>query len=502
MKKRFYILLLISFLLSLADVQAQQKATPKAGEGISTFLLRHNRAPKKYYDDFVELNKAKLGKGNVLKLGVTYTIPPVKRSTAADKETPARKQSSKASKIGTTLHEPLFGKQLANVKVTSNQLAGACFYVVSGHGGPDPGAIGRVGKHELHEDEYAYDIALRLARNLMQEGAEVHIIIQDAKDGIRNDAYLSNSKRETCMGDPIPLNQVQRLQQRCNKINALYRKDRQNYTYCRAIFIHVDSRSKKKQTDVFFYNFAGYSGKFYSKKGANIKGHGENLFELSDPEAHLLIRLKNSKNNPIFEIIAPGNIKYTFKAIEITKRHALGFFDRSVDLECPHFTSQHYIPDTFDFNPEYTITSWYLTHIQYPTGDEIFFDYHRALNTYLSPMHRSDVTNHVVDVKDLKNPYYPIEDINHFTIENEPKKQSTISFEYIYEQPRLTGIRWTEGELEFVPAEKNREDIRTLPHAETEGAKMLGQINLYTKDRKKKLKSFLFHYSIQSVCCQ
>lgn len=100
---------------------------------------------------------------------------------------------------------------------------------------------------ELHEDEYAYDVALRLARNLMQEGAEVHIIIQDAKDGIRNDAYLSNSKRETCMGDPIPLNQVQRLQQRCNKINALYRKDRQNYTYCRAIFIHVDSRSKKSR---------------------------------------------------------------------------------------------------------------------------------------------------------------------------------------------------------------------------------------------------------------
>ena len=135
--------------------------------------------------------------------------------------------------------------------MTSNRLVGACFYVVSGHGGPDPGAIGRVGKHELHEDEYAYDIAPRLARNLMQEGAEVHIIIQDAKDGIRDDAYLSNSKRETCMGDPIPLNQVQRLQQRCDKINALYRNDRKNYKYCRAIFIHVDSRSKGTQTDVF-----------------------------------------------------------------------------------------------------------------------------------------------------------------------------------------------------------------------------------------------------------
>ena len=34
-----------------------------------------------------------------------------------------------------------------------------------------------------------------IINNLMQEGAEVHIIIQDAKDGIRDDSYLSNSKR-------------------------------------------------------------------------------------------------------------------------------------------------------------------------------------------------------------------------------------------------------------------------------------------------------------------
>lgn len=259
MKKRFYILLLISFLLSLAGVQAQQKATPKAGEGISTFLQRHNRSPRKYHDDFVELNKQRMGKNNALKMGVAYVIPPVKGTAGTS-------QSSKASKVGNTVNEPLFGKKLANVKVTSNRLAGACFYVVSGHGGPDPGAIGRVGKHELHEDEYAYDIALRLARNLMQEGADVRIIIQDAKDGIREDAYLFNSKRETCVGDPIPLNQVQRLQQRCDKINAFYRKDRRKYTYCRAIFIHVDSRSKGKQTDVFFYHS---SKKGESKRLAN-----------------------------------------------------------------------------------------------------------------------------------------------------------------------------------------------------------------------------------------
>ena len=269
MKKRFYILLLFTCFFSVTTLWAQQKATPKAGEGISTFLLRHNRSPKKYYDDFVELNQKKLGKNKVLKMGVSYIIPPVKKSTTSstlvkatsekdtssnDTDSDTAPQSARAAKIGAIINEPLFGRALANVKVTSNRLAGACFYVVSGHGGPDPGAIGRVGRHELHEDEYAYDIALRLARNLMEQGAKVHIIIQDAKDGIRDDAYLSNSKRETCMGSPIPLNQVQRLQQRCSKINTLYQKDRKNYKYCRAIFIHVDSRSKGKQTDVFFYH--------------------------------------------------------------------------------------------------------------------------------------------------------------------------------------------------------------------------------------------------------
>ena len=299
MKNKLYILLFLAFLFSGTTLWAQQKATPKAGEGISSFLLRHNRSPKKYYDDFIELNKQKLGKNNVLKVGVTYVIPPVKKSTTTSaKTTPAKntgaknttsesagtKQASskaKSTKIGTTINEPLFGKQLANVKVTSNRLAGACFYVVSGHGGPDPGAIGKVGRYELHEDEYAYDIALRLARNLMQEGAEVHIIIQDAKDGIRDDSYLSNSKRETCMGDAIPLNQVQRLQQRCDKINALYRKDRKNHSYCRAIFIHIDSRSKGKQTDVFFY----YSNKKGESKrlANNMKDTFESKYDKHQP---------------------------------------------------------------------------------------------------------------------------------------------------------------------------------------------------------------------------
>ena len=334
MKNKLYILLFLAFLFSGTTLWAQQKATPKAGEGISSFLLRHNRSPKKYYDDFIELNKQKLGKNNVLKVGVTYVIPPVKKSTTTSaKTTPVKntgaknttsegagtKQPSskaKSTKIGTTINEPLFGKQLANVKVTSNRLAGACFYVVSGHGGPDPGAIGKVGRYELHEDEYAYDIALRLARNLMQEGAEVHIIIQDAKDGIRDDSYLSNSKRETCMGDAIPLNQVQRLQQRCDKINALYRKDRKNHSYCRAIFIHIDSRSKGKQTDVFFY----YSNKKGDNKrlANNMKDTFESKYDKHQPNRGFsgTVSGRNlyvlSHTTPASVFVELGNIQNTF----------------------------------------------------------------------------------------------------------------------------------------------------------------------------------------------
>ena len=158
--------------------------------------------------------------------------------------------------------EPLFGKALASYPISSRELSGTCFYLVGGHGGPDPGAIGKYQGHNLHEDEYAYDIILRLGRELLMRGAKVHFIIQDKKDGIRNEKILKNSKRETCMGKEIPLDQNARLRQRSQKIDQLYKKDKSNYK--RAIFVHVDSRSQGKQTDVFFYHAPG------SKQGKRL----------------------------------------------------------------------------------------------------------------------------------------------------------------------------------------------------------------------------------------
>lgn len=202
------------------------------------------------YNEFLELNKGRLGKGSTLIKGVNYHLP-----TPSKKEKPAAETSKPAAdtqQTGTKRKNKLFGSKYEDYIVKSSKLKGACFYLSSGHGGPDPGAVGKVNGKILHEDEYAYDVTLRLARRLLEEGATVHIIIQDAKDGIRDDMYLANSKRETCMGAAIPSDQKKRLKQRSDKINTLYRTTKEKYR--RGVFIHVDSRSNKKQLDVFFYH--------------------------------------------------------------------------------------------------------------------------------------------------------------------------------------------------------------------------------------------------------
>ena len=311
MKRIFCLLAVLFCTFLLLDVSAQgEYATPKSGEGISSFLERNKRPGKAYYNEFMKLNEKRLRGKEELRLGVKYVLPPLKKGTSASVSPKAVAGKKRV------VRERLFGKKLADVLVTSNRLQGACFYVVSGHGGPDPGAIGKIGKVELHEDEYAYDVALRLARNLIQEGAEVHIIIQDAKDGIRDSRYLSNSKRETCMGDAIPLNQVARLQQRCTKINELYRKDRRKYKYCRAIFLHVDSRSRSAQTDVFFYHAPkSVSGKklavtmketFESKYDKHQPNRG---FEGTVSSRNLYVLLQAA---PVSVFVELGNIQNTF----------------------------------------------------------------------------------------------------------------------------------------------------------------------------------------------
>ena len=95
------LLLLAAFgCLSCFSIQAQEKATPKNGEGIESFLKRFDRNGASYRKEFIRINKAKLGKNNTLKLGVTYTLPPLQKE-------PTTSGSRNKSRKG---YEPLFGQ--------------------------------------------------------------------------------------------------------------------------------------------------------------------------------------------------------------------------------------------------------------------------------------------------------------------------------------------------------------------------------------------------------
>lgn len=156
----------------------------------------------------------------------------------------------------------IFGSKYSRVDRTSNELAGQVIYIISGHGGPDPGAIGKRGGNTLCEDEYAYDVCLRLSRQLIQRGALVYMIVRDENDGIRDDAYLKCDNDEVVLDNQvIPLNQKERLYQRTATVNKLFEKHKkQGVRKQTTVEIHVDSNNRGLRRDVFFYHLKGSKG--------------------------------------------------------------------------------------------------------------------------------------------------------------------------------------------------------------------------------------------------
>lgn len=152
-------------------------------------------------------------------------------------------------------HFPIFGKKHAYTPLLSTRLKGKVYFLISGHGGPDPGAQGKRAGVTLCEDEYAYDVTLRLLRFLLSHGATAYMIVRDPNDGIRDDNYLKSDKDEVVWGNKaIPLNQKERLGQRTDLINALSEAHvKKGQTDQTVVEIHVDSRSVATETDVFFY---------------------------------------------------------------------------------------------------------------------------------------------------------------------------------------------------------------------------------------------------------
>ena len=272
------------------------KITPKTGEGTYALFRRYNlNATSCNIKKFKEINNIKnldLLKGKSYKLPIlvykyngksirstlgNYDLELAKRIQAYNEKAQTdglRKKDYRVDNVLWVPYEyvncegkgevvstpsnkkyPVFGKDNEEVKIKDKRLKGCVYYVVSGHGGPDPGAMGKYNGKTITEDEYAYDIALRLAKDLLEHSATVYVIIRDPNDGIRDAKVLKPDKDEVCYkNQKIPLNQVARLNQRVDAINRLYAKHKKlGVKKQRVIILHVDSRGKGQRVDMFFY---------------------------------------------------------------------------------------------------------------------------------------------------------------------------------------------------------------------------------------------------------
>ena len=244
--KRGFLIIFLAFFFTPLILSAQNReVVAEKGEGIYSLLKRFGYSVSDNIDDFITLNKENLGKNNTLFAGMKYKLP----DSSGLSESPG----SGSNITGRTQRFEIFGDKYADVEISSTNLKGAVYYLMSGHGGPDPGAMGKYNGHTVCEDEYAYDVTLRLARELIREGATVYVITRDPNDGIRDESFLKIDKDEVCYPNlSIPLNQTKRLLQRSDAVNKLYMEHRGEFQ--RMIVIHVDSRSRGENIDVFFYH--------------------------------------------------------------------------------------------------------------------------------------------------------------------------------------------------------------------------------------------------------
>jgi N-acetylmuramoyl-L-alanine amidase len=243
-----FLRIILSCFFFLIFIQSQvysqnKEVTARKGDGIYRLLQRNGLSYADNLNGFIELNKDKLGKDNTLLAGVTYKLPTGENANA----------SSKSTADARMVTYEIFGKNHETFAIESDELRGAIYYLMAGHGGPDPGAVGKHNGRNVYEDEYAYDVSLRLAKNLISKGATVYLITRDKNDGIRDQSYLRADKDEVCYPNlTIPLNQMRRLRQRTEAVNRLYKKNRKAFQ--RMISLHIDSRSKRENIDIFFYH--------------------------------------------------------------------------------------------------------------------------------------------------------------------------------------------------------------------------------------------------------
>ncbi len=288
MKMRLILLFSCICIASALSAQSDSVRTvvAKQGDGIYKILRENGYEAKDYYHKFLEINKDKIQLEDQLILGETYILPE-KHDTIKPEHivvidtVPAlcvKPDSTVSDSVPICIPVPSQEKmpqtkmdlRIADT-IKGTALKGAIFYLIAGHGGPDPGATSYVDGVMISEDEYAYDITLRLARCIEEQSGKVYMIIDDPDDGIRSGKILKIDYDEYYYPDfGISRDKTQRLVERADAVNKLYYANKTT-KYQRVVEIHIDSRSSSQRVDAFFYYCHGSTkGKALAERMYNV----------------------------------------------------------------------------------------------------------------------------------------------------------------------------------------------------------------------------------------
>lgn len=222
------------------------------------------------------------------------------------------------------------------------------------------------------------------------------------------------------------------------------------------------------EPDIFYFNFCGYQGTFYAKKGAGSDDGIKERWMLQSKESGLHIDyVYKDYEEGYFTVTSLDGTKFKFDAHNSASSCGVGMYEKDNSMYGRYpCLGGFYHPDGPIFNPagvyrDFRITSWCLTEIELASGEKITFDYDKE--SYYSPLYETKSIYSEVIKDELVGPVYEDQ-------KDEIRKEKyiregifkSVSATLVNDQPVLKKIAWNGGCVDFVSGDIRR-DVRKVP---------------------------------------
>lgn len=190
--------------------------------------------------------------------------------------------------------------------------------------------------------------------------------------------------------------------------------------------------TKDTEPDVFYYNFMGYTGKFYCKNTGKNESNG---FYLENPEHNLKISF--SYQGVRFTIIAPDGVQYVFTTASASRTSSVQFDE----IRGP-YTDMSSFPYGIE---DPVVTSWKLSEIRLPNNETITFEYTHVDYPYLpSSANLIQKKYHTIDKLESMGPTYY----------GEKREETVFSADQVVYENFLKKITWSSGYITFTTSSR------------------------------------------------